>query len=162
MVEINPYEIIMQILNFGLLLWLLMKFLYKPMKSFLDKRAQEIQEEYDNAEDLKVKSEKALVDAKGQLDKARLDAKKILENTMASSQNEKQKLIEETEKKVKNMLEAGTQNLNSELRKAKHELKNQIADISVEIARKIIEKDVSEEDHNRLIKDHIYELSELK
>ncbi len=162
MVEINPYEIIMQILNFGILLWLLKKFLYKPMKNFLESRSTEIREEYDIAEKLKKESEQALQQATQELDKARIDAKKVLENTMASAQNEKQKMMEDTENKVSNMLQAGKQNLASEIKKAKQDLKNQIADVSVEIAAKILEKEINEEDHKRLIKDHIFEISELK
>ncbi|MDD4527117.1 MAG: F0F1 ATP synthase subunit B [Candidatus Margulisbacteria bacterium] len=162
MVEINPYELIMQIINFGLLLFLLKKFLYKPMKNFLDKRAEDIQSEYDNAENLKKESEVALSLAKEEMEKAKVDAKVFIENTLASAQNEKQKMIEDAENKVKNMLNAGKQGLESEIRKAKKELKSQIANISVDIASRIIEKEITEADHDRLIKNHIYELSELK
>lgn len=162
MVEINPYEIIMQILNFGVLLWLLKKFLYKPMQNYLDKRAEEIQSEHDNAEKLRKESEEALLNAKEEMEKVRVDAKKILDNTLASAENEKLKIMEDAESKVSNMFKAGKQSLESEIKKARQELKDQIADISVDIAKKILEKEITEDDHNRLIKDHIYELSELK
>jgi F-type H+-transporting ATPase subunit b len=162
MVEINPYELIMQMLNFGLLLFLLKKFLYKPMKNFLEKRAHDIQLEYDNAENLKKESEVALKFAKEEMEKAKIDAKTFVENTLASAQNEKQKMLDETENKVKNMLQVGKKNLEDEVLKAKKELKDQIADISIDIAKKIIEKEITEEDNDRIIKDHIYELSELK
>ncbi len=162
MVEINPWELLMQITNFALLLFVMKKFLYKPLKNFLEKRAEDIQTEYDNAEKLKTDSEEALKLAKAEMEKAKVEAKIFIENTIVSAQNEKQKMLADTENKVKNMLLVGKQALENEIKVAKKELKNQIADISVDIASKIIQKEISQDDNERIIKDHIYELSEIK
>lgn len=162
MVDINPYEIIMQIVNFAILLWLLNKFLYKPLVGFLDKRADEIQSTIDNAMSLKDEAEAMSDQAKKGIEDARKEAKNISQTVLDQSQNDRQKMIKEAEQKVQIILDSGRKEVENSIRKAKQELKEQIADISVDIATKIIEKEMSPGDHERLIKDHILEISELK
>ena len=47
------------------------------------------------------------------------------------------------------------QSIEQERKKAMNEIKDEIAGLSVMIASKIVEKDISEEDHKRMIEDFI-------
>ena len=162
MVEINYYELILQIFIIGLLLFLLKKFLYIPMNNYLEKRAEDIKLEYDNAEKLNKQSEIALKHVKEEMETAKLDAKTFIENTLAKAENEKQQMIAEAEHNINLMLQDAKINLKNEIDKAKQELKIQIADIPIDIATKIIESEIYDEGNKIINHDNLNKLSEIK
>lgn len=162
MVEINPYEIIMQILNFLILLWLLNKFLFTPLGAFLDKRSNEIKDNIDSSQKIKQESEKVLINAKKELDKSKRDASSIISQALEEGIKEKKEIIDEAHARVNDIVRLGKRDVERSVGKAKTELKNQIADIAVDIAGKIVMKQVTIEDNEQIIKDHLIEVSELK
>ena len=64
MISINPYEIILQMINFGILYYLLKRFLAKPLSSMLKNRANTIQHNLENAEMSKRKASELLTEQK--------------------------------------------------------------------------------------------------
>jgi F-type H+-transporting ATPase subunit b len=162
MVEINPYEIIMQVINFGILLWLLNKFLFTPLGGFLEKRSQEIADNIDESKQAQQEAQTLLDESKEEVAKSKLEAKRIVTHAIETGTFEKKKMMDNAEQKVKELLVYGKEEVKREVQKAKVELKNQIADISIDIASKVLEKKIDKDSNDQLIKDHLYEISELK
>ena len=72
MISINPYEIVMQIVNFSVLFFLLKRFLFKPLVEFLDSREAQIQGALDDAKQSKASAEQLLQDQEAALKESRL------------------------------------------------------------------------------------------
>lgn len=75
---INAGALIWYTLNFGLLLWILQKVLYRPVLAALANRTARIQESIENAEQVKQQLARAQQDYDAQLTKARQEAATIL------------------------------------------------------------------------------------
>ena len=131
---------IAQIVNFAILLFILKKFLYKPIAQMLEERSKKIKQGLDDAEN----AHKALLDADVQktaiLKTAKTDADKILENVKASSETLKQKSAEDAKKQAAEIIETAKKQAKDEFDKAS----KQVGAISIDLSKKIVSKVLSE------------------
>ena len=66
-----------------------------------------------------------------------------------------EEILAEASRQATDMKKKAEQSIEQERKKAMNEIKDEIAGLSVMIASKIVEKDISEDDHKRMIEDFI-------
>ena len=136
--------IIWMTLAFGVLLYILAKFAWKPIMASLKEREDSIETSLRAAEkaraamqDLKIDNEKLLRDAKDERDALLRDARKI-----------KEQIIEEAKEKANaegvNIIEAAKERIEYEKNAAVVEIKNLIATYSIQIAEKILKEELKD------------------
>lgn len=101
---LNPVLLVAQIVNFLLVLFLLKKFLYKPVIDVLKKRQTTIKEGLEQAESARVKLEKVVIEEKNILRQAQLQSKSILEDAKKESEEIVRKMSENAKKQTEKML----------------------------------------------------------
>ena len=156
---VDPFMLILQIISFLILLWLLAKFLYKPFMKYLDERARDVRKLIETAEEDRKKAEEHLEASKEELRKTRETALKIKESAAHEADREKIKTIDETKKEALEILERTELDLKKEIEKAKESVKKDISSLSLEMAKKILGREIKEKDHKKLIKESLKELS---
>lgn len=127
---------------FGLLLWILAKFAWKPIMKGLKEREDSIDEALNEAnkareemKELKFSNEQLLKEAKEARDDILRDARKVKETIIEES---KEKANEEANRIIENAKES----IQYEKLAAIHEMKNQLADLSIEIAEKLLKEEL--------------------
>ena len=142
---------IAQIINFAILLYILKRFLYKPIARILEERKNKIKQGLDDAENAK----KALLDADNQklsiLKDAKKDADKILENTKISSENLKQKTAEDAKKQAAEIIDNAKKQAQNEFEKANKQIGNISIDLSKKIVSKVLSEVFTEEEKNTIL-----------
>ncbi len=140
---------------FGLLLWILAKFAWKPIMKGLKEREDSIDEALNEAnkareemKELKFSNEQLLKEAKEARDDILRDARKVKETIIEES---KEKANEEANRIIENAKES----IQYEKLAAIHEMKNQLADLSIEIAEKILKEELKTTDKQKKL---IYKL----
>ncbi|MGC8544512.1 F0F1 ATP synthase subunit B [Athalassotoga sp.] len=135
---------ILQLMSFFILMYFLVKLLYKPFLSMLEKRRNEIKSEYDKASKERAEAEKMKEMAKADLDEIR---KNILNYEEESKKrvaeyelNEKRRIDEE----IKVMMENAKSQIEEEKAKAQKVLETQVVTISIALASKIIQQEIDE------------------
>ncbi len=135
--------IIWMTLAFGILIWILGKFAWKPIMKALKERENSIDEALHAADraredmkKLKFDNEQLLAEAKeerdGILREARKIKEKILEEARQKANEEANRIVENAKDRIEN-----------EKMSAMTDLKNQIASLSIEIAEKILQQELS-------------------
>ena len=148
-------------LAFGLLLWILGKFAWKPIMKGLKEREVSIDEALNEAnkareemKELKFSNEQLLKEAKEERDNILRDARKVKESIIEDA---REKANSEANRIVENAKEA----IEYEKMAAMHEMKNQLAKLSIEIAEKIIREELTATDkHRSLIEKMLKEVSD--
>lgn len=136
--------VIWMLLAFGITLFVLAKYAWKPIMASLKEREVSIEESLqaaekarDAMEDLKLDNEQLLRDAKDERDALLSDARKI-----------KDKIIEEAKEKANaegvNMIEAAKEQIDHQKNAAVVEIKNTIASYSILIAEKILKEELKD------------------
>lgn len=132
-------------LSFAIVIWILGKYAWKPIMKSLKEREDSIDEALHAADkarekmqQLKVGNEELLQQAKEERDNILRDARKvkdkIIEDARGKANDEANRIVENAKVRIEN-----------EKMAAMTELKNQIASLSIEIAEKILQQELSEE-----------------
>ena len=135
-----------QILIFGLLVWLLNKFAWKPILNAVNEREEGIKkalEEADKARqemaELNASNEKILKEARAEREKMLKDAREIKESLISEAKDEAKMQADKIITQAKTTIE-------NEKQAAIVELKKQVAELSVGIAEKVIKEELSNKD----------------
>jgi F-type H+-transporting ATPase subunit b len=151
-----------QLVNFFVLLFLLRKFLYSPIKEMLDKRAAQINGDLDDAEarrkeaeELKAKYEQKLKDARG-------EAQEIVDNAETRANKKAKDIINKAEERAENLKAKKLEEIEQAKKEAAAELRDSIADYTVLAANKLIQEQLDQKTHQKMIMDFIDQLDEEK
>ncbi|MGP3778198.1 F0F1 ATP synthase subunit B [Halanaerobium saccharolyticum] len=161
MVNINT-TMLWQLINFFVLLFLLRKFLYSPIKDMLDQRAAQINGDLDDAEarrkeaeELKAKYEQKLKDARG-------EAQEIVDNAETRANKKAKDIINKAEERAENLKAKKLEEIEQAKKEAAAELRDSIADYTVLAANKLIQEQLDQKTHQKMIMDFIDQLDEEK
>lgn len=150
-VSLDTWTLIFTWLNLLILFLIVKKLFFKPMQKMLSEREKEISSSYERAdarekeaEDLKASYEEKISHAEG-------EAEKIVSNAVAGAEARSGAIVKEAEEKASAMIERAQKSIEAQRETAFSELKEDVSSMAVEIAKKIIERDIDEKDHERLI-----------
>ena len=91
---------------------------------------------------------------------AKNKANEILMTAQKTAAIQSEELLKEASAQAAAMKAKAESDIAQEKRKAVNEIKNEIGDIAMEIAGKVIEREISEEDHTKLIDEFIANVGE--
>jgi F-type H+-transporting ATPase subunit b len=93
--KINWFTVIAQIINFFVLVWLLRRFLYKPVLKAIDERENKIASELKDAKAKETEAKKEQAEFMKKNEKFDQQKKKLMDNVIAETNEEREKLLEE-------------------------------------------------------------------
>lgn len=152
---INKFLLTAQVVNFLVLLWILKRFLYKPILKVLEERKQKIAESLKNAEEIEKKLLQTEEDRDKKLAEAAQEGKKILEETTKTASQ----IIEEghlkAAKDMEEIVNKGKESISVEREKMHQEMREELAEIVVVALEKITGKVITKEDQKKMIEDTV-------
>ena len=159
-INVNIWLILISLCNLVILFLILKKFLFKPVKKILDERQSEYDAKFAEAEDKLAEANevKKRLDQKYSVADDEVD--RIIREAKDNAQRRGDFIVAEAKDKAGIIVKNAEAEADLRIRKADESIKNEIADVSVEIAEKIIGREVSEEDHRRLMNDFIDNIGE--
>ena len=132
-----------QLIIFIALVLLLKKYAWKPILTAVQKREDSIKEGLESAEQAKEQMRQLKEDNKALIAEARAERDEIIK----SAREAKEKMIQEAKDKAKEegdkMIASAKESIRAERASAIQDLKNQVADLSLEIAEKVIKNELS-------------------
>ena len=150
-VSLGLWEIFATLANTFILYLIIKKFFFKPVKAMMDRRENEIKNSFAEAEALKNDSIRVKEEYEGKMDKASEAAAMIVSDARREAGRRSDEIIEEARENAQIIITEAEKRIETEKRKAVNEAKNEIAELSVMMAEKIIEKTVDKSDSDRLI-----------
>jgi len=158
---LNLWQLLWQAVAFGLLVFLLVNFLFRPFLKTLDKRSAKLQEGFDNAEELK----QQLARTEGEFDRRMAEAEKRSQAVLAQAteigEKAREEILAEAREEAARLIEGAREEIASEREQAMADVREQVADLSVLIAQQLIGKTLDEKTHRRLIQEFIAEVGDL-
>jgi F-type H+-transporting ATPase subunit b len=154
--------------NVGLMIWVLVVFLvsflilrryvFPAIGQVLDRRANAIAGEIDDATKIREEAKKMLDDYRERLDAARGQADEIVTRAQKAAQAHERDAREAAGKKREELMEQTRRDIEAETRKAIQELRREVADLTVMATEKVTRKVLSPDDQRRLVQEAIGEL----
>lgn len=153
-------DMIVQLVFFLILLALVGKFAWGPVMNMMKKREEYVANEIEAAEQSRIEAEKAAKEATDQLKQMKIEAQKIIEDAKSAGVKQEQDIIEAARQEADRIKKAAQEEIQNEKEKALQALQDQVASLSVLIASKVIEKELSAQDQEKLINEYIKEVGE--
>ena len=152
LVKLDPGLFIWTILTFVLLLTVLAKFAWKPLLLMLDERNKSIEESLLSAEKARKELENINQESKAILMKAKTEAQSIISEAKSAADNMKEDIVSKARNEAEGQLEKAKIQINVQKDKAMSEIRDEVVNLSIQIAEKVIKKNISKEDNVDLIK----------
>lgn len=156
----NGGDILFQLIMFIILLALIKKFAWGPLMGIMQQREEHISSEIDAAEKSRIEANKLLEETRAELKASRQQAQEIIENAKKVGDSQKEEIIAAARAEAERLKESAKMEIEQQTEQAMSSLREQVASLSVLIASKVIEKDLSAEDQEKLINEYIQEAGE--
>ena len=155
LVTIVPWTFVAQILNLFLQAFLIKKFLFKPIREILDKRRAMADAQISDAEKAKAEALAMKEEYEQDMSQAKARANDIVSNAQKTAAAMSDDVIREANRQASAIKAKAESDIAQERKKAVNEIKDEIGSLAMDIAGKVIEREISEEDHRRLIDEYI-------
>lgn len=132
-----------QVVNFGVLLFILKRYAYKPMLQMLDERTSKIEQGLSDAEAAQVKLREMEEKEKAVLSEARAEAKRILSETEEAAKKRDAMKTAETEERVKKLLADAEVKIALDQTKMIAQAKAELAETVVLAVEKILKEKIN-------------------
>ena len=158
--SVDVWTIIFTWVNMFILFTLVKKILFKPVCNILDQRDAEIKKIYDDANQANEKAVNLEKEYSEKMAQARDEAGEIIKQATLTAQKREKEIIESAHQQVAAMTRRAETQIAQERKKAYQEIKEEISDISVTIAGKMVGREITAADHEALISQFIENVGE--
>jgi F-type H+-transporting ATPase subunit b len=141
------FDLVMRWLNFGIIVFILVKYARTPIKDFLLSRREEVAREIEMVEEKKEEANKKIQDAARMLDESQVRFARVKERIIQEGETKKQKLIEDAQQESKILLESTMKKIESQLLDAKRAFKSELVDTAISLAMKRLPDEITTEDN---------------
>ena len=156
------YQIVAQLFNIGLLAFLMGWLLNKPVREFLQKRADGIRGQLDQADRAVVKANELKLQYEQKLRDIDLERDEILETARKQAAESARRITDEAKREAEAAKARAAANIEAEWAGAQAEMKLAIIEAASLMAEKLIERSMDGETHERLFAETMAELEEMK
>jgi F-type H+-transporting ATPase subunit b len=154
-------ELIWGTVCFVIVLAFLSKVAFPALKKAIDDREQQIQGDLESAESAKTEANKTLEDYKKQVADAKGEANRIIEEGRQSAEQVRKDLIAKAEAEAQQIVERAQEQLVNERNRTVTELQGQIADLSIELAEKVVGRTIDASSHKDMVDAYIKEVADM-
>ena len=158
LVQLDPGLFIWTIFVFLVLLTLLAKFAWKPLLLALEARQNTIIKALDDAQKAKVELERLNQESEGIIRQARVDADSIITSTRADAERLREEMRQKARAEAEGIVKNAERQIQMETARALQQIRHEAADLGVAIASKLLQRNISKEDNERLIDEALKQL----
>jgi F-type H+-transporting ATPase subunit b len=148
-------SLIVQAINFLILLFILKRLLYKPFLAKMEERTQAIQKSLDEAQAARAQAARQQEENETRLRAAHAEAAAIRAQAMKEASEEQKRLVEAARAESQRLVEGAKAQMDADVRRAREELRREVADLATAVAEKLVRRSLRDEDHRRIVAEAI-------
>ena len=160
LITLDGWTFLAQICNLMIQLIIFKKFLLKPIKQVIADRKAKADSEIADAQKLRTEAEAMKAEYEQNLQNARTEANQIVATAQKTATARSEEIVGEARAQAAALKQKAEADIAQERKKAVNEVKDEIGGIAMEIASKVVEREISEKDHKDLIDEFIKNVGE--
>jgi F-type H+-transporting ATPase subunit b len=151
-------SLIIQGVNFLILLYLLQRILYKPLLAKMSERTGAIKQSLAEAQRARAEAARQQEENVERLRAAHAEAASIRAAALKEAAEEQRKLVEAARAEAARLIESTRAQMEADIRRAREELRREVADLAIGAAEKLIRKSLDDADHRRIVAEAVGQL----
>ena len=160
LVTVVPSTFILTILNLFIQMFLMKKFLFKPIRRVLEERQKRADQNIRAAEQEKAEAEAVKAEYTKNMAQAREEAAGILERAKQDASQQADELLQSARSEVQALKAKAESDIRQEKKRALNEAKDEIGGLAMDIAGRVVEREIHEADHRALIDDFLQKVED--
>lgn len=148
-------SLIIQVVNFGLLLLVLTRFLYRPLLNVMNERSQAIKKSLEEAQAARAEAQREREEHAAKIQAAYAEAQAIRAAALQEAAEEQRRLVEAARAEAARLVDSAKAELAQDVRRARQDLRQEVGDLAVSVAEQLIRRSLRDEDHRRIIEDAV-------
>ena len=160
LITLDGWTFLAQICNLMIQLVIFKKLLLNPVKKVIVERKAKADSQIADAEKLRTEAEAMKAEYEQNLQNARTEANQIVATAQKTATARSEEIVGEARAQAAALKQKAEADIAQERKKAVNEVKDEIGGIAMEIASKVVEREISEKDHKDLIDEFIKNVGE--
>ena len=158
LVAVNPVTLIAQICNLFIQLFLVKKFFLDKIKAVLDARREAADQEITDAQAAKAEAMEIKATYEKNMQEAKAQANEIMDRAQKTATARGEEIIRQASEEAAQLKQKAANEIAMEKKKALNDAKDEISGIAMAIAEKVVERQLDNTDHDKLINQFIENL----
>lgn len=156
--SIDKWTMIFNLVNTLILYKIIKKFLFQPVNKMINDRKADIEKDYNDANDALSKADDLKRSYEIKLNQSDEEAKAIINNAKNRANFKYQEIVSEAKNQADNIMKRADEEIKLASQKAIDNIKNEVADMVVLTASKVINKELDKQGHEQLIESFLEEV----
>jgi len=148
-------SLIVQVVNFVILLVILQRLLYKPFLAKMQERTGAIQKSLEEAQAARAEAARQQEENEARLRAAYAEAAAIRAQALKEAAEEHKRLVDAARAESHRLIDGARAQMEADVRRARDELRREVAELATAVAEKLVRKSLRDEDHRRLLAEAI-------
>lgn len=148
-------SLIVQIVNFVILLFIMTRLLYRPVLAKMEERTAAIKRSLDEAQAARAEAARQQQENEARLRAAYTEAAAIRAQALKDAADEQRRLLDAARTESQRLIETAKAQMDADIRRAREELRREVSDLATAIAEKLVRRSLRDEDHRRIVDEAI-------
>ncbi len=154
-ISVNIWQIILSLANLLIMFLILKRFLFKPVQKMFDMRRQQVEDIYAQAREDRSEAEGMKQEYETKMASAREEADSLVRNAVQTAQRRSDAIVAEASSQASHLKQKAEEEIALEKQQMLSDVRDEISDLAVSIAGKVVEREVRPEDHQAFVDEFI-------
>lgn len=159
-ISVNLWQIVISLANLLLIFLILKKFLWKPIQKVMKQRQEMVDKQFSDAAEAEAKANEDKAQWAEKLATADEEAAARIAAADETARRHGERVIADAKDKAQGIIRQAEAEAELERQKATASIRDEIADVSAELAQKLLEREISVEDHRAMIASFLDEVGD--
>lgn len=160
LITLDGWTFLAQICNLMIQLFIFKKLLLDPVRKVIAQRKAKADSQIEDARKLRAEAEAMKAEYEQNMRNARAEANEIVANAQKTAAARSEEMLNEARSQAAALKQKAEADIAQERKKAVNEVKDEIGGMAIEIASKVVEREIKESDHKALIDEFIQNVGE--
>lgn len=148
-------DMIFVMISFIILMFIIKVVAWKPVTNMMKTRSDKIASDIDHAEKSRSEASQLAQKRQAELENTHKEISDLISNAKDSGNRQREQIIDDARKEVSTLKSTAEKDIEQQRQEALANSRKDVASLSIEIASKIISKELSEDDHRALVDSYI-------
>jgi F-type H+-transporting ATPase subunit b len=157
LIQLNA-TLLVQVVSFVILLAVLHRFVYRPLLATLEARSTVIREQLAEAQAAREAAQRQQAEFEQRLTAAQAEAQATRERALREAAETRERLTADARQEAARLVAEARAEIEQSVRRARQELRAEVGALAIEVAERVIQKSLRDEDHRRLVQEALARL----
>ena len=155
LVAVEPFTLVVTILNLFVQLFIIKKFFLDKILAVIDRRREDADREITEAEAARQEAKAIKETYENNMLQAKAEAGQILSNAKKTADARSEEIIRDAQAQAVQLKQKAARDIEQEKKKARNQAKDEISDLAMSIAGKVVGRSLTDRDRARLVDEFI-------